>query len=221
MWLIVGLGNPGRKYQRNRHNIGFVVADALVDRHGLGPYRQKFGGEMASGMLSVAGRHHRAMVLKPMEFMNRSGFAVQRACQFHDIDDEHIIVIHDEIDLDLGRLKLKAGGGHGGHNGLRSIIAQLGSRDFLRVRAGVGKPGPPADVGDNGADPAPKPSAKERDRRVAGYVLADFPAAASADVDTLVRAASDATEAILDRGIVSAMNQFHNPETNSLLDNRA
>lgn len=212
MWLLVGLGNPGRKYERNRHNIGFRVLDELEQRHGLGGYRSKFGGDVAAGMLAIRGRRHKALLLKPMEYMNLSGYAVQRAAQFHDIEPERIIVIHDEIDIDFGRLKLKAGGGHGGHNGLRSIIEQLGSRDFVRVRVGVGKPGP----GQQAGAVAAHTGAASRDRRVAGYVLSDFPSELATEVDDLVRTAADATEAIVDRGLEAAMNEFHAPKTSSL-----
>ncbi len=215
MWLVVGLGNPGQKYQRNRHNLGFMVVEALADRHALGSFRDKFGGRTASGMLSIAGARHKALLLEPMEFMNLSGYAVQRAAHFHDIEPEHIIVIHDEIDIDFGRVKLKAGGGHGGHNGLRSIIDQLGSRDFLRVRAGVGKPGPKSQPA---AGSSQGQAAASRDRRVAGYLLSDFPSAIASDVDDLIRAAADATETIIDRGIRAAMNQIHAESKTSLPD---
>ncbi len=196
MWLIAGLGNPGRKYERNRHNVGFRVVDELVSRHGLGPLRDKFGGQAATG--SIAAK--RVLVLKPMEFMNLSGFAVQRAVQFHGVDPEQILVVHDEIDLPFARLRLKAGGGHGGHNGVRSVVEQLGTGDFLRVRIGVGRPVRP---GEPGQASAPATG------RVSGHVLGDFPAEMDADVTALVRRAADAVEAILDRGIRVAMNDFN------------
>lgn len=213
MWLLVGLGNPGRKYERNRHNVGFRVMDELERRHALGGFRAKFGGDAAAGMLSIGGRHHKALLLKPLEFMNLSGFAVQRAAQFHDIEPDHIVVVHDEIDIDFGRLKLKTGGGHGGHNGLRSIIEQLGGNGFLRVRVGVGKPGP--DEQNAAAAPA---NAGSRDRRVAGYVLSDFPGDLEPQVADLVHAAAGAVEAIVDRGIEAAMNELHAPKDDSLPD---
>ena len=200
MWLLVGLGNPGRKYANNRHNVGFHIADELLRRHDLGTPRTKFGGEVASGAMQIGPNRHNVLLLKPMEFMNLSGYAVQRAAQFHDIEPESIVVMHDEIDLDFGRLKLKAGGGHGGHNGLRSIIDQLGSRDFVRVRAGVGKP-PHAGVRD------------ASDKRVAGYVLSDFPSDQASEHDELVARAADAVESIVDRGITASMNEFNNRGT--------
>jgi PTH1 family peptidyl-tRNA hydrolase len=197
MWLIAGLGNPGPKYERTRHNVGFRVIDELARRQSVGSFRSKHGGECATTLLGTT----KALLLKPMEYMNLSGHAVQRASQYHDIEVEHIVVVHDEIDLDFGRLRLKAGGGHGGHNGLRSICDQLGSRDFLRVRVGVGKP--PA-VGDSG----------HKDKRVAGYVLSDFPSAVANDVDDLVGHAADSVEAILDRGMIAAMNDFNGVSSN-------
>lgn len=186
MWLIAGLGNPGRKYERNRHNIGFRVVDELVRRHDLGPLREKFGGLAATGLIAV----QRVMVLKPMEFMNTSGYAVQRAAQFHGTQPAELVVVHDEIDLPMARLRLKAGGGHGGHKGVRSISEQTGATDFLRVRVGVGRP-----AGTTGA--------------VSGFVLGDFPVEAEHEVAELVGRAADAVEAILQRGIRAAMNDFN------------
>jgi PTH1 family peptidyl-tRNA hydrolase len=193
MWLLVGLGNPGRKYERNRHNIGFFVIDELARRHHLGAFRDKLGGLAATGLIGS----DKVLLLKPMEFMNLSGFCVQRVATFHDVSPERIVVAHDELDLDVGRVKLKVGGGHGGHNGLRSMIDQLASRDFLRVRLGVGRPGKQDDTG-------------PRDRQAgAGYVLSDFPAAQSQIIDDAVSTAADAIEAIVARGITAAMNDFN------------
>ena len=194
VWLVAGLGNPGSKYANNRHNVGFHVIDELARRHDLGPLRAKLGAEAASGV--VAGQS--ALLIKPMEFMNRSGFAIQRHAQYRNIAPEDLLVVHDEIDLDFGRVKVKAGGGHGGHNGLRSIIAQLGSREFARVRVGVGKPpGDPADRGD---------------RRVASYVLSDFPTALANQVEDVVNAAADAVEVALRDGVTASMNEFNGRE---------
>ena len=199
MWLVAGLGNPGPKYQRNRHNIGFMVVDELARRADVYSFRQKFGGEVAS--CQIGGQS--VLLLKPMEFMNLSGYAVQRASAFHKVEPSEVLVLHDEIDLDFGRLRLKSGGGHGGHNGLRSIVEQLGSRDFLRTRIGVGKPGK-----NPGTATGPSEAAGG-DRRVAGWVLSDFPSAQQEEVTELVERAADATTCILERGMRAAMNQFN------------
>jgi PTH1 family peptidyl-tRNA hydrolase len=190
MWLLVGLGNPGKKYAAHRHNAGFMVVDELTRRHDLGSYREKFGASYVAGQVV----HHRAHLIKPMEFMNNSGFAVSRALQFLGIEPGAMIVVHDEADLDMGRLRLKSGGGHGGHNGVRSIMDQLGHGNFLRVRVGVGKP-----AGVAGAGPG--------DKRVANYLLSDFDDATARD--QLIGLAADATETILTHGLTEAMNKYN------------
>lgn len=136
MRLIVGLGNPGSRYERNRHNIGFMAVDAIVRRHAFGPFRSRFKGEIAEG--TIAGE--RVYVLKPQTYMNLSGESVGAAGRFYKIAPAEIAVFHDEIDLAPGKLKVKRGGGAAGHNGLRSIDAAIG-QDYWRVRLGVGHPG--------------------------------------------------------------------------------
>ena len=136
MRLIVGLGNPGARYERNRHNIGFMAVDALVRRHRFGPFRAKFQGEIAEGSLGG----ERVYALKPQTYMNLSGDSVGAAARFYKIEPGEIVVLHDEIDLAPGKLKVKRGGGAAGHNGLRSIDAAMG-QDYWRVRLGVGHPG--------------------------------------------------------------------------------
>ncbi|MDE2164926.1 MAG: aminoacyl-tRNA hydrolase [Alphaproteobacteria bacterium] len=136
MRLIVGLGNPGARYERTRHNVGFVAADAIHRRHGLGPWRAKFQGLLAEGALGGA----RVSLLKPQTFMNASGESVAEAARFYKIALAETVVIHDDIDLDPGKLRVKQGGGAAGHNGLRSIDALLGE-DYWRVRIGIGHPG--------------------------------------------------------------------------------
>src|SRR6516165_2170367 len=112
MWLVVGLGNPGSKYARNRHNVGFRVVDELARRHGFGAWKgNKLGGDATSGMLATPGGRVKAALLKPMEYMNLSGFAVQKTAAFHDVDVDHVCVVHDEIDLDFGTIRVKVGGG--------------------------------------------------------------------------------------------------------------
>jgi peptidyl-tRNA hydrolase, PTH1 family len=193
-WLVVGLGNPGAKYERNRHNIGFRVVDELVRKHGLPAYTSKIkGGESTSGLITTERGRERAVILKPMEFMNLSGFATQRAAAFHAIEIDHILVIHDEIDLDFGIVRLKNGGGHGGHNGLRSIQEQLGAGGYARLRMGVGR------------DPNKPPGSKD----AANWVLADFPSAHASIVDAMISAGCECIEATLALGVVAAMNK-HN-----------
>jgi PTH1 family peptidyl-tRNA hydrolase len=220
VWLVVGLGNPGSKYARNRHNVGFRVVDELARRHGLGAWKgNKLGGDATSGMLATPAGRVKAALLKPMEYMNLSGFAVQKTAAFHDVDVAHICVVHDEIDLDFGTLRVKVGGGHGGHNGLRSMIEQLGDNAFTRVRWGVGKPGPQADTA-TGFGPGPNPAgsvtrgggdprAAAGDKNVAGWVLADFPGPQDAEVERLIGVAADAVEMIVGRGATAAMNEFN------------
>ncbi|SRR5579875_149780 len=136
MRLIVGLGNPGARYERTRHNVGFMAADAIHRRHDFGPWRAKFEGLLAEGALHGS----RAYLLKPQTFMNASGESVAEAARFYKIPPAEIVVIHDEIDLEPGKLRVKQGGGAAGHNGLRSIDALIGE-DYWRVRIGVGHPG--------------------------------------------------------------------------------
>lgn len=198
MWLVVGLGNPGAKYARNRHNIGFQVVDELASTHGLPAWKTgKLGGDTTSGVITTERGRERAVLLKPMEFMNLSGFAVQRTADFHHIEPEDILVAHDEIDLELGLVRLKRGGGHGGHNGLRSIMEQLGGGKFARLRLGVGR------------DPRVPPGAGEGAQAVAGWVLADFPKEHAGIVTAMIKAGCEDIQTVLARGIGPAMNQ-HN-----------
>ena len=136
MKLFVGLGNPGAKYARNRHNVGFMAVDRIADRHGFAAWRRRFQGEVAEGTLAG----ERVLVLKPGTYMNESGRAVGEAARFLKIPESDIVVFYDEIDLAPGKLKVKTGGGNAGHNGLRSLSAHIGN-DYVRVRIGVGHPG--------------------------------------------------------------------------------
>ena len=199
MWLVVGLGNPGGKYERNRHNIGFLVVDQLARKHGLAAWKTggKLGGDTTSGVIVTERGRERAVLLKPMEFMNLSGFAVQRTASFHGIETANILVVHDEIDLAFGILRLKVDGGHGGHNGLRSMIDQLGGPGFARLRVGVGR------------DPNAPPGSKD----AAGWVLSDFPSGQAKAVADVIAAACEDIETVLARGIGPAMNQ-HNGRPN-------
>jgi len=197
MWLVVGLGNPGSKYERNRHNIGFQVVEELARKHGLPAWSDKLGGRTTAGVVTTERGRERCVLLEPMEFMNLSGFAVQRTAAFHKIEVTDILVVHDEIDLELGIVRLKSGGGHGGHNGLRSIQDQLGAATFARLRMGVGR------------DPKAPPGSKD----AAGWVLADFPSAQSSTVSAMIAAGCENIETVLAKGIGPAMNQ-HNARSN-------
>ena len=166
MLLVVGLGNPGSEYARNRHNIGFMAADALVRRHSFSPWKAKFQAALSEGI--VAG--DKVWVLKPQTYMNLSGQSVAAALRFLKLAVSDVVVLHDELDLAPGRVKVKRGGGAGGHNGLRSIDAHLGP-DYRRVRLGIGHPG-------------------DKDR-VSGYVLHDFAKADAAWLEPLLDAVAD------------------------------
>jgi PTH1 family peptidyl-tRNA hydrolase len=192
--LIVGLGNPGAKYARNRHNVGFKVVEAVAARHSLGDLRSggKLGGNSATGMITTARGRKKVVLLEPMEFLNLSGFAVQRAMKFYGYELADVLVVHDEIDLEPGVVRVKLGGGHGGHNGLRSMIEQCGGNGFARVRVGVGKP------------PMHVPG-----KDVSGWVLGDFPTAQSALVDGIVSRAVEAVEAVVGLGVTAAMNELN------------
>ncbi len=179
MWLIVGLGNPGKKYANNRHNIGFMAADALRVKLGLPDYRDKFSGEFSRGD-DVA-------ILKPQTFMNVSGESVQPCAAFLKVAPSDVLVIHDELDVPFDEVRLKVGGGHGGHNGLRSIIERFGA-EFARLRMGIGRP--PADFrGD-----------------VADFVLADFSSLEKALLSDLVTRGVTATERVLKDGTLRALD---------------
>lgn len=184
MKLFVGLGNPGTKYARNRHNIGFMALDVLAAQHRAGPWRQRFQGEAAE--LTVGGE--KLLLLKPATFMNDSGRAVVAATQFYRIEPADVFVFHDELDLPPAKLRMKLGGGIAGHNGLRSISAHIGN-DYWRVRLGIGHPGDKA--------------------LVHPYVLGDFAKAEQPWVEALCRACSDHV-AILARGeTASFANKVH------------
>ena len=137
MILVAGLGNPGARYAGNRHNIGFMAIDEIARDPAFSPFSKKFSGEIAEGVIDG----EKIVLLKPLTFMNESGRSVGEAARFFKIEPKDVVVIHDELDLAAGRVRVKTGGGHGGHNGLRSIDAHLGTRDYKRVRLGIGHPG--------------------------------------------------------------------------------
>jgi PTH1 family peptidyl-tRNA hydrolase len=173
MKILVGLGNPGSQYAGHRHNIGFMAMDRIASDHGVGPWRVKFNGEVSEGRLGS----DKVLLLKPTTFMNDSGRSVQAACAFHKVAPADVIVFHDELDLAPGKVRLKTGGGHAGHNGLRSIHAHLGP-EYDRVRLGIGHPG-------------------HKDR-VAGYVLHDFAKADQEWLDDVLHGISDGIGQLVD-----------------------
>jgi PTH1 family peptidyl-tRNA hydrolase len=166
MLLFVGLGNPGAKYARNRHNVGFMAVDAIAADQGFGPWRNKFQGHVSEGVLAG----EKIVLLKPATFMNLSGQSVGEAARFYKLTADDVTVFHDELDLAPGKLRIKQGGGHAGHNGLRSIGAHLGG-DYRRVRLGIGHPG-------------------HKDR-VSQYVLQDFAKSDAAWLDDMMRWIAD------------------------------
>ena len=182
MHLVVGLGNPGREHENQRHNVGFVVLDAIRRAEGWPEYKQKFSGGWTRGRLGA----QEVALLEPHTFMNLSGESVQAAAAFLKVPPEGIILVHDDLDLPWQSVRLKAGGGHAGHNGIRSVIQRLGSPDFVRVRVGIGRP-PPGFRGE-----------------VSDWVLSNFDPRESAEVPLVVEAATSAIRRAVD-GILSPM----------------
>src|SRR5438034_7776321 len=182
--LVAGLGNPGREYEQTRHNAGWMVVDELARRHD-GSFRSKFDGRLSEIRLGEL----RLALLKPETYMNVSGKSVGAAARFFKVEPEQLLVVHDDVDLEPGRLQARAGGGLAGHNGLRSLAQQLGSQEFERLRIGVGRPGR--------GDP----------RSVSDWVLSGF--APEEDVDALVSRAADAVETIATEGVEEAQQRFN------------
>jgi peptidyl-tRNA hydrolase, PTH1 family len=182
--LVAGLGNPGREYEATRHNAGFLIADELARRLG-GSWRGKFSAELAEVRLDGL----RLALLKPQTYMNESGRSVGAALRFFKTDPQALLVVHDEVDLEPGRLQARFGGGLAGHNGLRSVAQHVGTPDFGRLRVGVGRP--------ERGDPRP----------VADFVLSPFPA--DLDVEALVARAADAVETVALRGVEAAQQEFN------------
>jgi peptidyl-tRNA hydrolase, PTH1 family len=182
--IVAGLGNPGREYERTRHNLGWLVMDELASRHG-GSFRSKFSGRLAE--VRVEGK--RIALLKPDTYMNESGRSLSAATRFFKAEPDALLVVHDDVDLEPGRLQARAGGGLAGHNGLRSIAQALGTQDFLRLRIGVGRPG----RGDR--------------RSVSDYVLSGFEP--DEDMDALVTRSADAVETLLRDGLEAAQARFN------------
>ncbi len=184
MLVIAGLGNPGARYARNRHNVGYMALDAIASAHRFGPFRARFSGLASEG---VIGRE-RVMLLAPQTFMNESGRSVGEALRFHKLDAGALTVLHDELDLAPAKVRVKVGGGNAGHNGLRSISAHVGN-DYRRVRLGIGHPGDKA--------------------LVHNYVLSDFAKSETGWVDAVCRAVADAAPLLVEGQDASFQNKVH------------
>jgi peptidyl-tRNA hydrolase, PTH1 family len=189
-WLVVGLGNPGPQYAGNRHNAGFLVVDLLAKRVGATMSRsRRTVAEVAEGRLGYGGDAPRLVLVKPLTYMNLSGGPVAALSQFYKIPADRIVAVHDELDIPYGQLRMKLGGGEGGHNGLRSMSKSLSTKDYLRVRFGVGRPPGRQDPAD--------------------YVLSDFSGAERKELEFLVDRAADAVEDVIVKGLANAQQTYH------------
>lgn len=189
-WLVIGLGNPGREYAGNRHNVGFMIVDLLAGRVGarFGRHRRA-AADVGEARLGVGFQAPRLVLAKPLTYMNLSGGPVAALRQFYKVPVGNIIAVHDDLDLVFGQLRTKIGGGEGGHNGLRSMSKSLGSRDYLRVRFGIGRPPGRQDPAD--------------------YVLSNFSTVERKEVDFLVDRAADMVESVMVRGLEWTQNAYH------------
>ena len=194
-WLVVGLGNPGARYAGNRHNVGAMVVDELASRHGgarLKAHKARASvAEVRLGVLPGGAPGPKAVLAVPASYMNESGGPVKALMQFFTIDTDHLVVLHDELDIPAGEVRLKKGGGEGGHNGLRSISSALGTKEYLRVRIGIGRP----------------PGRME----AADFVLRDFSVAERKELPFLLGDAADAAEQLVAEGLLSAQQRWHSP----------
>jgi peptidyl-tRNA hydrolase, PTH1 family len=193
-WLVVGLGNPGPAYAGNRHNVGAMVVDVLGARVGGSFRSHRSRASVLEGRLGVlpgGAPGPRVVLAKPTTYMNESGGPVSGLAQFYKVDLDHLVVVHDELDLPASTLRLKQGGGEGGHNGLRSVSRSLGSKDYVRVRVGIGRPPGRTDPAD--------------------FVLRDFSPAERRDLPVLLEEAADAVEQVVTDGLVAAQQRWHSP----------
>lgn len=192
-WLVVGLGNPGPRYAGNRHNVGHMVLDLLAERTGARfarhPRAQAAAAEARLGMLPGGVPGPRVVLAKPTTYMNVSGGPVSALAKYYGIDAAHVLVVHDEVDIPFDSIKLKAGGGEGGHNGLRDITKALGTKEYVRVRVGVGRPPGRTDTAD--------------------HVLKDFSATERKDLPMLTGDAADAVEQVVAEGLLAAQQKYH------------
>ncbi|MFM5904277.1 MAG: aminoacyl-tRNA hydrolase [Microbacteriaceae bacterium] len=186
-YLVVGLGNPGPGYSGNRHNVGQMVLDTLAERVGVGFKSHKTNSVIAETRLGIGGP--KVILAKPLSFMNTSGGPVAGLVKFFDIKPSHVIVVHDELDIDVHDIRIKLGGGHAGHNGLRDIISALSTQEFIRVRVGIGRP----------------PGTQE----VSDFVLKDFSSTEKKELGVTLERSCDAIESILVDGLAKAQQKFH------------
>ncbi len=188
-WLVVGLGNPGPRYAMTRHNVGHFVVDELAARRGEVFRAHKAGAHVVETWMRPGGA--KLILAKPHSFMNLSGTPVAALCRFYGVPAERLIIVHDEIDVPFDRLKLKSGGGHGGHNGVRDVAAALATADFVRVRLGIGRPVGRQDSAD--------------------WVLSPFSASERETLPSMVSDAADAVETVIDEGMLAAQQHYHAP----------
>jgi peptidyl-tRNA hydrolase, PTH1 family len=196
-WLIAGLGNPGKKYTQTRHNIGFMAVDRLAGHHGISLDRSIFKNRYGSGSINNV----KALLAQPMDYMNRSGPPVYQLARYFNIEIANILIIHDDMDIDTGRIKIKVKGGHGGHRGVRSIIDAMGTDEFLRVRIGIGRPynfGGTSDVHQSKDDPD-----------VTDYVLGKFSKQEQRHYEEVLETVREAVETVLEKGATAAMNKYN------------
>lgn len=186
MHLIAGLGNPGAEYKMTRHNAGFMVIDRLAGTHSISlPEKKKFGASFGKGRME----NRNIVLAKPLTYMNRSGFPLRKIADYYGINSKDLIVIHDDIDLAFGRIKIKEKGGHGGHKGIKSVMEAFGGGDFVRLRLGVGRSGP--------------------GNEVVGHVLGKFGPKETEILDRFLKRAREAVEAVLAKGVRDSMNEFN------------
>lgn len=184
-WLIVGLGNPGSKYEGTRHNMGFMVADVLSERWSISFSDHKGLSKLGKGVMNLDGKSAKFFLAKPLTFMNDSGAAVSSISSYYQIETDHIVIIHDDMDLDFGRIKVKSGGSAGGHNGIRSIDRSLGTPQYARVRMGVGHAQRGAHAHDN----------------TVNWVLGGFAGAQKSELPNFLADGADAVESVIFRGL--------------------
>ena len=192
-WLIAGLGNPGAKYEGTRHNMGFMVADVLAQRWSVSLSDHKGLAKLGKGVMNLDGKNAKFFLAKPLTFMNDSGAAVSSISSYYQIEPDHIVIIHDDMDLDFGRIKVKAGGSAGGHNGIRSIDRSLGTPQYARVRMGVGHAQRGAHAHDN----------------TVNWVLGGVASAQKSELPNFLADGADAVESIIFRGLSLTQEHFN------------